>query len=111
MRCCAQGLSAEESALSAGECRLRLIIMTPFANVVGGIPLMLGAGPQLLQPLPIALVGGTLASVVLPADLSLPERAFVGSGTGLTCLDDAQLGSAPSAGGRESDLPATTNNF
>jgi CzcA family heavy metal efflux pump len=63
----AEGLSAEESMVRAGERRLRPIMMTALATVAGMIPLALGwgAGSQMLQPLAIAVVGGIVASMVL----------------------------------------------
>jgi multidrug efflux pump subunit AcrB len=63
----AEGLSAEESMVQAGERRLRPIMMTALATVAGMIPLALGwgAGSQMLQPLAIAVVGGIVASMVL----------------------------------------------
>jgi multidrug efflux pump subunit AcrB len=63
----AEGVSAEESMLQAGERRLRPIMMTALATVAGMIPLALawGAGSQMLQPLAIAVIGGILASMVL----------------------------------------------
>jgi CzcA family heavy metal efflux pump len=63
----AQGSSAREAMLEAGERRLRPILMTALATVAGMIPLSLaiGAGSQMLQPLAIAVIGGLLASLVL----------------------------------------------
>ena len=63
----ADGLSAEESMIRAGERRLRPIMMTALATVAGMIPLALGlgAGSQMLQPLAIAVIGGIVASMVL----------------------------------------------
>jgi len=63
----AEGISAEESMVRAGERRLRPITMTALATVAGMIPLALawGAGSQMLQPLAIAVIGGILASMVL----------------------------------------------
>ena len=63
----AEGLSAEESMIRAGERRLRPIVMTALATVAGMIPLALGwgAGSQMLQPLAIAVIGGIVASMVL----------------------------------------------
>jgi CzcA family heavy metal efflux pump len=63
----AEGMSAEESMIQAGERRLRPIMMTALATVAGMIPLALawGAGSQMLQPLAIAVIGGILASMVL----------------------------------------------
>src|SRR5208282_4445107 len=63
----AQGSSASEAMIEAGERRLRPILMTALATVAGMIPLSLalGAGSQMLQPLAIAVIGGILASMVL----------------------------------------------
>ncbi len=61
------GASPLEAMISAGERRLRPIIMTALATVAGMVPLSLalGAGSQMLQPLAIAVIGGVLASMVL----------------------------------------------
>ena len=63
----AQGSSAREAMIEAGERRLRPILMTALATVAGMIPLSLalGAGSQMLQPLAIAVIGGIVASLVL----------------------------------------------
>jgi multidrug efflux pump subunit AcrB len=63
----AEGASARDAMIEAGERRLRPIIMTALATVAGMIPLSLalGAGSQMLQPLAIAVIGGILASMVL----------------------------------------------
>ena len=63
----AEGMSAADSMIHAGERRLRPIMMTALATVAGMIPLALGwgAGSQMLQPLAIAVIGGILASMVL----------------------------------------------
>jgi CzcA family heavy metal efflux pump len=63
----AEGLSAREAMIRAGERRLRPIMMTALAAIAGMIPLALaiGSGSQMLQPLAIAVIGGLLASMVL----------------------------------------------
>ena len=63
----AEGASAMDAMIEAGERRLRPILMTALATVAGMIPLSLaiGAGSQMLQPLAIAVIGGILASMVL----------------------------------------------
>jgi CzcA family heavy metal efflux pump len=63
----AEGSSARDAMIQAGERRLRPILMTAMATVAGMIPLSLaiGAGSQMLQPLAIAVIGGILASMVL----------------------------------------------
>ena len=63
----AEGSSARDAMIQAGERRLRPILMTALATIAGMIPLSLaiGAGSQMLQPLAIAVIGGMLASMVL----------------------------------------------
>jgi CzcA family heavy metal efflux pump len=63
----AEGSSAKDAMIEAGERRLRPILMTALATVAGMIPLSLaiGAGSQMLQPLAIAVIGGIIASMVL----------------------------------------------
>jgi multidrug efflux pump subunit AcrB len=63
----AEGLSARDAMIRAGERRLRPIMMTALATMAGMIPLSLalGQGSQMLQPLAIAVIGGILASMVL----------------------------------------------
>ncbi len=63
----AEGSTALDAMVQAGERRLRPIMMTALATMAGMIPLALawGAGSQMLQPLAIAVIGGVLASMVL----------------------------------------------
>src|SRR5205807_4482272 len=63
----AEGYSAREAMIEAGERRLRPIMMTALATIAGMLPLSLalGAGSQMLQPLAIAVIGGIIASMVL----------------------------------------------
>jgi multidrug efflux pump subunit AcrB len=63
----AEGSSARDAMILAGERRLRPILMTALATMAGMIPLSLaiGAGSQMLQPLAIAVIGGLIASMVL----------------------------------------------
>jgi CzcA family heavy metal efflux pump len=63
----AEGYSAHDAMIEAGERRLRPILMTALATVAGMIPLSLaiGAGSQMLQPLAISVIGGIAASMVL----------------------------------------------
>jgi CzcA family heavy metal efflux pump len=63
----AEGLSARDAMIQAGERRLRPILMTALATIAGMIPLSLaiGRGSQMLQPLAVAVIGGILASMVL----------------------------------------------
>ncbi len=61
------GFSAAEAIFQAGRRRLRPIVMTAIAAVVGMLPLALGigAGSEMLQPLAVAVIGGLLIAMVL----------------------------------------------
>ncbi|MGH9739142.1 MAG: efflux RND transporter permease subunit [Candidatus Acidiferrales bacterium] len=63
----AAGFSNEEAIFQAGRRRLRPIVMTAIAAVVGMLPLALGigSGSQMLQPLAVAVIGGLLIAMVL----------------------------------------------
>ena len=63
----ARGMSTLEAVLEAGRIRLRPILMTSVATVMGALPIMLGlgAGSMSRRPLGQAIVGGVLFSTVL----------------------------------------------
>jgi hydrophobe/amphiphile efflux-1 (HAE1) family protein len=62
-----RGLTPEDSIREAALRRFRPILMTTMAALLGGLPLMLGAGTgsELRQPLGYAMVGGLALSQVL----------------------------------------------
>ncbi len=62
-----EGLSPEEAIYQACLLRLRPILMTTFAAILGALPLMLGSGTgsELRNPLGITIVGGLIVSQVL----------------------------------------------
>lgn len=62
-----QGLSPVEAIALAAQQRLRPILMTNFAALLGALPLLLGVGEgsELRQPLGVTIVGGLLVSQVL----------------------------------------------
>ena len=62
-----QGLNPHEAIYQACLLRLRPILMTTLAALLGALPLMLGSGvgAELRQPLGLAMVGGLLVSQVL----------------------------------------------
>ena len=62
-----EGLSSEESIRKAAKMRFRPIMMTTFAAMLGGVPLMLGhgTGSELRQPLGYSMVGGLIVSQAL----------------------------------------------
>lgn len=62
-----QGLTAEAAIFQAALQRLRPILMTTFAAVLGAVPLLLGVGDgaEIRQPLGISIVGGLLVGQLL----------------------------------------------
>jgi multidrug efflux pump subunit AcrB len=60
-----RGLSTEEAIHEACLLRFRPILMTTMCALLGGVPLMLGIGSEIRQPLGYAIVGGLLVSQVL----------------------------------------------
>jgi multidrug efflux pump len=62
-----RGMATLEAALEAGRIRLRPILMTSVATVMGALPIALGlgAGAQSRRPLGYAIVGGLVFSTVL----------------------------------------------
>jgi multidrug efflux pump subunit AcrB len=62
-----QGLGRREAILWAGPVRLRPIIMTTAATVLGMLPLALGlgAGSELRSPMAVAIAGGLITSTLL----------------------------------------------
>ena len=63
----ARGLSRREAILQAAPIRLRPILMTTTATVLGMTPLALGfgAGSELRIPMAIAIMGGLITSTLL----------------------------------------------
>jgi multidrug efflux pump subunit AcrB len=59
-----EGLLPEEAVVKAARLRLRPILMTTLAALLGGLPLALGTGigSELRRPLGIAIVGGLIVS-------------------------------------------------
>jgi multidrug efflux pump len=63
----AQGVERHEAILAACPVRLRPILMTSIATIVGALPpaLALGPGAELQRPMALALVGGMVVSTLL----------------------------------------------
>jgi multidrug efflux pump subunit AcrB len=63
----ATGLSRDEAILEAGPVRLRPIVMTTAAAVLGMLPIAagLGAGAELRAPMAVAIIGGLVTSTLL----------------------------------------------
>jgi multidrug efflux pump subunit AcrB len=61
------GINREDSILKAGPVRLRPILMTTFATILGMLPIALGigAGAELRAPMAIAIIGGLITSTLL----------------------------------------------
>ncbi|MHB1936841.1 MAG: efflux RND transporter permease subunit [Acidiferrobacterales bacterium] len=63
----ARGMDLIEALVSAGQRRLRPVLMTSLAAALGMVPLAYGAGvgAQMLQPLGVAVIGALGLSVLL----------------------------------------------
>jgi hydrophobe/amphiphile efflux-1 (HAE1) family protein len=63
----AQGASAKDAMLQAGEVRLRPILMTSFTLILGILPIAIGfgAGAESRRPMGVAILGGMLSSTFL----------------------------------------------
>lgn len=61
------GLSRDEAIMSAGEARMRPILMTTIAMIAGMMPIALGigAGSEVRSPMAVAVVGGLMTSTLL----------------------------------------------
>ena len=61
------GLTARAAILRAAELRIRPILMTTFAALLGALPLALGTGlgSELRRPLGVAIVGGLIVSQIV----------------------------------------------
>lgn len=62
-----QGIDREEAILMTGLVRLRPIMMTTAATILGMLPIALGwgAGAELRQPMAVAIIGGLVTSSLL----------------------------------------------
>jgi multidrug efflux pump subunit AcrB len=62
-----QGLSSADAVITACRVRLRPILMTSLATIIGMIPmaLKLGTGAEQYAPMAKAIIGGLTSSVVL----------------------------------------------
>jgi multidrug efflux pump subunit AcrB len=78
-----EGMSSSAAALTAGSTRLRAVIMTALAMIIGMVPMSLGLGEGGEQnaPLARAVIGGLLLATVatlffVPAVFSILHRNF-----------------------------------
>jgi multidrug efflux pump subunit AcrB len=98
-----QGLDIVAAAMEAGRLRLRPILMTAFAFILGVIPLMLasGAGAASRQSIGTTVFGGMLGATILslvlvPVFYAVIERLREGTATGRgTAHSHNSLGTAP----------------
>ncbi len=78
-----RGMSRDEALLAAGPIRLRPILMTTLALILGMLPVAvgIGSGSDFRQPMAIVVIGGLITStlltlVVVPTAYSLVEGAM-----------------------------------
>jgi HAE1 family hydrophobic/amphiphilic exporter-1 len=101
----ADGLGIVEAAMEAGRLRLRPILMTAFAFILGVVPLMFasGAGAASRQSIGTTVFGGMLAATILTLALVPVFYAVIeqlregGSGREPTVADDVPAGHAEPA--------------
>jgi multidrug efflux pump subunit AcrB len=81
-----RGLETVDALIEAGRIRLRPILMTSVATIVGAVPIALGlgAGSASRRPLGYAIVGGVAVSTVLtlylvPVAYTMLDRLRVGA--------------------------------
>jgi multidrug efflux pump len=81
-----RGMETIDALIEAGRIRLRPILMTSVATIVGAIPIALGlgAGSASRRPLGYAIVGGVLVSTVLtlylvPVAYTILDRLRIGA--------------------------------
>jgi len=62
-----RGMSLRDAILAAGPIRLRPILMTTSATILGMLPVALGfgTGAELRAPMAVAIIGGLVTSTVL----------------------------------------------
>ncbi len=62
-----RGLERDEALAEAGSVRLRPILMTSLATIMGSLPIALGigAGAEMRQPMAVAVIGGLTTSTLL----------------------------------------------
>jgi HAE1 family hydrophobic/amphiphilic exporter-1 len=102
-----RGKSAAEAALAGAKLRLRPILMTAFAFILGVVPLAIssGSGAEARKLLGTAVIGGMLAASLIaiflvPVSFYVVER-IAGRAEAKTAAPPPAAAPAPVAGGRE----------
>ena len=106
-----QGLDPRSAVIKAAETRLRPILMTSFAFILGILPLVFasGAGSEERHSLGTAVLGGMLVSTVLNLFVTPVIYLMVeGRGHRRRTTGNGGAGSAPVEPGSPSEVPART---
>jgi len=106
-----RGLPRDEAIVTAGQVRLRPILMTTATTVLGLLPMMfgIGDGAEIRTPMAIAVVSGLMTSTVLtlfiiPSIYALVDRTqarLLGRTPAIVEADERQAAAAPLLPGAE----------
>jgi HAE1 family hydrophobic/amphiphilic exporter-1 len=99
-RLIADGMPLKEAVQFAARVRLRPILMTSLATIIGLIPmaLALGAGSESYSPLARSIIGGMIASVVLTVFI-VPSAFYIAYRGRIPAVRDARPGHGTSGNG------------
>jgi HAE1 family hydrophobic/amphiphilic exporter-1 len=78
-----RGLTVNQAVIDGGKSRLRPVLMTTLATILGMLPLALGIGEgsEIWQPMGIAIIGGLTFSTMLTLIIvPIMYSIFVGGG-------------------------------
>jgi len=113
----AHGASAREAMLEAGPVRLRPVLMTALATVMGMVPIVLSESDavEFRSPMAVLLIGGLLSSTFLtllavPVLYTLVEELRAAPARALARLRQRRVRSRQTTSPATSSAPSTTSS-